>query len=45
MVRMYLSTRAACSPGGDVCRLIPSEPRGAAREVLIFSESPWMVCT
>ena len=39
-VRMDRSTRAACSPGEDVWSAIPREPRGAAREVLIFSQSP-----
>ena len=36
-VRMERSTRAACSPGGEVCSEIPRDPRGAASEVLIFS--------
>lgn len=40
MVNMYLSTLAACSPGGDVRKVMPREPRGPAREVLIFSQSP-----
>ena len=40
MVRMDRSTRAACSPGGDVWRVMPSEPRGPASDVLTFSQSP-----
>ena len=44
-VRMERSTRAACSPGGEVCSEIPRDPRGAASEVLIFSQSSWSVWT
>ena len=39
-VKIDRSTLAACSPGGDVWRVIPREPRGPAREVLTFSQSP-----
>ena len=39
------STRAACSPGVDAWSLMPIDPSGLAREMLMFSQSPWRVCT
>ena len=40
IVRIERSTRAACSPGGEVCSLTPMDPRGVARDMFTFSESP-----
>lgn len=42
---MDRSTRAACSPGVDAWSLMPIDPRGLAREIFIFSQSPWRVWT
>ena len=45
IIRIERSTRAVCSPGGDVWRVIPSEPSGSASDLFTISQSPCSVWT